>query len=388
MIELKGKYENAIIYNDFAEEGAISQIISLLNQPMAKDAHVRVMPDVHAGAGCVIGYTAKLTDKVVPNLIGVDIGCGVLAVRLSKKFDLDDIEKFTKENIPTGSRVRGEDARKFDKDFHERVLKVCRETGQDFHRVMKSLGTLGGGNHFIEIDEDNEGKFWLLAHTGSRNFGKKIAEFHQDVAKSINYRKNDIDTLKQKYTGEELRLAIEALPKTTSGLEWLEGDNFSKYLEHMMVAQEYASINRNIIIEDISAKYGYDNIVESVHNYIDLKNGIIRKGAISAQKGEKVIIPLSMKDGAIIGTGKGNEEWNFSAPHGAGRKMSRSEAKKTLSMEEFEEQMKGIKSSCIGLSTLDESPMAYKDPIEIIRHLEPSVEIVRTLKPIWNFKAT
>jgi len=383
---LSGKYGEAIIYNDYVENSACSQIINLLNEPMSKDAHVRIMSDVHAGAGCVIGYTAYLTNKVVPNLIGVDIGCGVLAVKLKKRPNLDELEELISKNIPTGFSKRQEISPLVSEKYKGELRDFCKTVGQDYDTAVYSLGTLGGGNHFMELNEDSNGDVWFVVHTGSRNLGKNTADHFQKIA-VLDDNKKKVEEIKSIFYGEEIEERIKNLPKKTKGLEYLEGDDLVDYLTAMKFAQEYASFNREIIVDLVVKKYGEGKRVESVHNYIDLGAGIVRKGAISARYGEWVVIPLNMKDGSILAVGKGNADWNFSAPHGAGRKMSRSVAKNTLSLEKFEKEMEGIYTTCVGKSTLDESPMAYKDADEILEYIKPTVDVLDRLIPIWNYKA-
>lgn len=373
MIEIKGKYNTAIVYNDTVDENAISQIIELLNSPMAEHSKIRIMPDVHAGAGCVIGYTATLTDEIIPNLIGVDIGCGVCGWNLGKiNIDYSTLDKFIRHLIPSGRNVhksiKGQHINSLLKnkihDFYNGVADICHETDQDNFRVMASIGTLGGGNHFIEIDADAEGNKWLLIHSGSRNFGLKIANYHQKIAKN-----------KHKDLGQ---------------LAYLEGQYALDYFSDMEIAQKYASLNRRVmgkIILEGMFKLNYEEPIESIHNYINFEDRAVRKGAISAHKGEQVFIPLNMRDGTILGVGKGNKEWNYSAPHGAGRLMSRTKAKEEISLDLFKEAMKDVWTSCVSKNTLDESPFAYKDAEEIIKYLEPSVKIVNQMKPVYNFKA-
>jgi RNA-splicing ligase RtcB len=420
-MEVKGKYGSAIIYTDEVENEAISQIINLLNQPMAEDAHVRIMPDCHAGAGCVIGYTAKLTGKIVPNLIGVDIGCGVLAYKLGKRSEIgekfDKLDKFIRTNIPSGRNTHG-DAPVVDSDFErveksiranhlkDEIKEICKRTNQDFNYVWSSLGTLGGGNHFIEVDKDDEDNFWLIIHSGSRNFGLKVAKYHQEVAVNsiLGISKEDFDKkvveIKATKKGKGIEVAINNLRKSlkkqgkATGLEYLEGDNAQKYLDDMKIAQYYAQVNRRLMAETIvTFFYKLDpsklEQIESVHNYISFDDHIVRKGSISAHRGEKVIIPLSMADGVIIGTGKGNMAWNFSAPHGAGRKMSRSKAKATIDLGDFQKIMKsrGIWTSSVGKDTLDEAPQAYKKAEHIIEYLKDTVDIKVHMKPVYNYKA-
>ena len=424
-MELKGKYATAIVHTDLAENSAISQIITLLNQPMSKNAHVRVMPDVHAGAGCVIGYTAKLTDKIVPNLIGVDIGCGVVSYKLGKtafigeKFD--KLDKFIKDNIPSGRNTRND---KFDFNAMEKIYnqlwrngikfslllpeveRVIKQTGQSRDYVWNSLGTLGGGNHFIEVDRDDDNNLWLTVHSGSRNFGLKVAQHHQKLAKNSShnsYTANEIEKIKDKYIGQKnrhhlIQKEINELrskkPKIPTGLESLSGEDAKSYLKDMNIAQLYASLNRAIMGYIIITKfYKLDFFqiarIESVHNYINFEDKIVRKGAISAQDSEAVVIPLNMADGVIVGYGKGNEEWNFSAPHGAGRTMSRSKAKENISLEDFKKIMKkkGVWTSTANKHTLDEAPQAYKKAEHIIQYLKDSVDIEVQMKPVYNFKS-
>lgn len=403
-MEIKGLYDTAIVYTDNIEQQAIHQIKTLMDQPMSLYSHTRIMPDVHAGAGCVIGYTAKLTDKIVPNLIGVDIGCGVLAVNLPISYErikdnLEALDLFVRNEIPSGREINKCQQSFLSSKFTSKVKEVCANTGQDFNYVINSLGSLGGGNHFIEIDKNETDDCWLLVHSGSRNFGLKIANFHQRKAKERNFKEERsqlIAELKSQYTGEELgkKIAEIKIKKPETGLEFLEGSDLEDYAFDMTVAQEFASINRKMIALKILRFFNLDfypaegNLsIESVHNYIDFDQEIIRKGAIDASKGEKVVIPLNMRDGVILGIGKGNEDWNFSAPHGSGRTMSRTEARKTLSLTKFQEEMDRVYSTSVSEQTIDEAPEAYKPSEEIIKYLEPTVEVKERLYPIWNFKA-
>jgi RNA-splicing ligase RtcB len=394
MILIEGTYGTARVYNDHVEETAVEQIKQLLNQPMTEGAHVCIMPDVHAGAGCVIGYTAHLSTKVVPSIVGVDIGCGMTALKLQDKSLLADNAAFeifdaaVAAAVPSGHHVHGAPIQnEFVRTHEEQLQEVCRRTGQEYDYVVRSLGTLGGGNHFLELDRDENGDLWFIVHTGSRNFGLRIALYHQAIAERSDKRVA-IKQLKNRYEGTELGERIAALPNKTKGLEWIEGEELAAYLRDMQLAQEYAAANRQLICDALYPLLGrIEQRVESVHNYIDLRSSIIRKGAISAQAGELMVIPLNMRDGTIIAVGKGNAEWNYSAPHGAGRLMSRTEAKNTLSVEMFEKEMEGIYSSCVGTSTIDESPMAYKNAEEILQFIEPTADIVHRMFPVWNFKA-
>lgn len=383
MFELKGKYGNAIIFADNVEDTAYSQIIKLVNHPISTGAHIRIMPDVHAGIGCVIGYTAKLTDIVIPNLIGVDIGCGVLTfcfndMKLTKK-DFLYMDKIAKENIPSGTRIRKslssqasdvcEQYLNIDfSEFLKSLRNTAKRTSQDMNYALFSLGSLGSGNHFIEI-EKTKNAVCFSVHSGSRKFGLNIANFHQKIAKKLTKPSYNIP----------------------SGMEYLKKPEVFDYIEDMKVAQTYAQINRYTIIKTIIERFTSvkeNNIIESIHNYINFDDKVVRKGAISAHKNEKLVIPLDMSKGMIIGEGLGNEEWNYSAPHGAGRKMSRKQAKKSLSLEEFKKKMKNVYSSCINRQTLDESPMAYKDSDYILKYLKETVKINEIAKPLYNFKAS
>lgn len=422
-MELQGKYGKAIVHTEEIESEAISQIISLLNQPMSDGAHVRIMPDVHSGAGCVIGYTARLTDRIVPNLIGVDIGCGVISWKLGKipqKFD--KLDKFIRKNIPSGRNINDEevDIKTMASIFHSftdmsleqfdgEVRDVCDRTGQNYNYVWRSLGSLGGGNHFIEVDKDTNGELWLTIHCGSRNFGLKVAMYHQTQAEkqtltsvTPEQMKAAIEKIKKEKQGKAIGEAITKLKKRASvrkhkrtGLEYLTGAKADQYFHDMNIAQLFAQFNRRLIGHAILTgfyKVGYKNIevIESVHNYINFKDRIVRKGSISAHEGEKVIIPLNMADGIIVGTGKGNEDWNNSAPHGAGRRMSRRKAKESLSLEQFQNTMRrnGVWTSTADKHTLDEAPGAYKPAKKIIMYLKDTVKIDSHMKPVYNYKAS
>ncbi len=380
MLKIDGKYGSAIVFADNVEEGAYAQIENLVDHPIAKDAHIRIMPDVHSGIGCVIGFTAKLGEIVVPNLIGVDIGCGVLAFRYRglklSKSDFKQMDAIIKKEIPVGTKIRSFFSsyvprvcqRYLGIDFYEfekGLRRVVKRTEQDITYVLNSLGTLGSGNHFIEIDK-SDGSVYFVVHSGSRNFGLNVANYHQKRARS---------------------LCKAPVPK---GMEYLKGSEAKEYMEDMKIAQQYAQINRYTImatiIDNLLGSEPHE-IIESVHNYISFKDRIVRKGAISAHRGEKLLIPFNMAYGTLIGVGKGNKEWNLSAPHGAGRRMSRKQAMKRLSVKEFRKQMEDVYSSCVGKKTLDESPMAYKDVDEVLRYLPETVDLLEIAKPIYNFKA-
>lgn len=422
-MEITGKYGSAIVYNEYVEQEAISQIYGLLNHPAAEDAHIRVMSDVHAGAGCVIGYTARLTSKIIPNLIGVDIGCGVNSWRIGHESDIghkfDKLDTYIRKAIPSGKTVREYSLDRdlvasilkelgdcYENEFYASLKEVSATTHQDYDYVTNSIGTLGGGNHFIEIDKDDDGYLWLTIHSGSRNFGLKIATYHQGIAKKNMFSaffEEEKQKIIHKYIGQkdrhyliekEIGAIKNRAPHIQTGLEYLEGTDADNYIHDMKIAQLFAQVNRRMMGELIIREFYKlspkdSEFVESVHNYINFEDKIVRKGAISAHTGEKVIIPLNMADGIIVGVGKGNDDWNCSAPHGAGRKMSRSKAKETIPLEKFQDTMKraGVWSSCIGKDTLDESPQAYKKASEIIDAITPTIDIKVHMMPVYNFKA-
>lgn len=364
-MELRGKYSNAKIFTDNVDETTIGQVINLCNQEFSKDSNIRIMPDCHAGAGCVIGTTMKITDKIVPNLVGVDIGCGVTVKSFKKrKMDLNELDSIIRKNIPSGFNINEKPYPRVAKWYKEELEKYNDIVPLD--RALKSIGTLGGGNHFIELNEDDE-NYYLVVHSGSRNLGKQIAEFHQ-------------------------KRATELHPECPKDLAYLdlktEYAYYTDYIKDMLFAQHYARINRFTILDTILEKLKIEEngCIESVHNYIDNDSKILRKGAVSAIKGEILIIPINMRDGSLICVGKGNEDWNCSAPHGAGRILSRGQAKSKINIEEFKKSMEGIYSTCVNNSTIDESPMAYKDIDSIVSNISDTVEIQKIIKPIYNFK--
>jgi RNA-splicing ligase RtcB len=366
MIEITGQYGTAKVFTDTAEAGAIQQIQHLLEQPFMASSKVRIMPDVHAGIGCTIGTTMTITDKVVPNLVGVDIGCGMeTALLKDKRVDLNQLDKIIHQHVPAGFNTRTL-PHHFADEIDLTALRCAKHV--DRNRAEHSIGTLGGGNHFIELGKDDADRLYMVVHSGSRNLGKQVCDYYQKLA---------ADTLKRTGKGADRVLA------------YLEGDAMADYLHDMAIVQEYADLNRKAIISIISKKAKL-KIVEqftTVHNFIDLPTMILRKGAISAQKGERVLIPMNMRDGSIIAIGKGNEGWNFSAPHGAGRIMSRTEAKGNITLTQYEKAMKDIFSSTINRSTIDEAPFAYRAMEEIIAHIGDTVEIENIIKPLYNFKA-
>lgn len=398
MIEVKGKYNTATIFTDNIEEAAYSQVLNLMNQKFAEGSKFAIMPDCHAGAGCVIGLTMKVVDKVVPNLVGVDIGCGMLVVKVDRsfKFDLEKVDRIWHEDIPSGMNWRTKKHRFADLAKIEDILAPI---GVD--KLKLSIGTLGGGNHFGEIDVDDEGNYYIVIHSGSRHLGIEVCKHYQRMA--IEYhkgkKKSDVSIIQQlKNDGRQseieavLKANKDALPSIPDELAYLEGQQLEDYLYDMKIAQEYAVWNREAMMDVLlqGLGIGKDAILEkfcTIHNYIDIDNRILRKGAISLQKDETAIIPMNMRDGSLIVLGKGNPEWNFSGPHGAGRLMSRSKAKESLSVDEFRQSMDGIFTTCVGKNTIDESPMAYKPMDEIIRNIQDTAEVVKIIKPVYNFKA-
>lgn len=387
MIEVKGKYNDAIIYSDRYDDTAYKQILDFCNLKSFSGAQICVMPDYHAGKGCVVGFTASNVRYLIPNVIGVDIGCGILAVKLNKPIkNLEKLDMFINEFIPSGFDVN----EKIQKYFPLKLFRCC-DHFHDTDRLRLSLGSLGGGNHFIEADIDNEGNQWLLVHSGSRSLGNQAANYYQslaeklqgDLKEQIKFYIKAIEPQKR----QEWLLQFKEDNRLPKGLEHLTGEFLEEYKQDMKLACEFASLNRLSIAKRILNHFNVlgVEIIESIHNYY--ADGTIRKGAISARAGEKVVIPLNMRDGCIIGEGKGNPDWNFSAPHGAGRIMSRSEAKGKIDLKDYMAAMDGIYTTSVNNSTIDEAPMAYKPAQEIIDAIEDTVKIKQIIKPIYNFKA-
>ena len=434
MITIPGKYTTAKVMIDNIEEGCISQITTFINHPAFTNP-VAIMPDCHQGKGSVIGFTMKLTNKIIPNIVGVDIGCGILSFNVgsSLPISLKELDDQIRLSIPFGMAVHSNAITNMERAFpwteatdlahrfliayqnkfqsyhhypiynNEWFLKKCEQVGGGTGRIINSLGTLGGGNHFIETGISTKGEYWITIHSGSRNFGKRICDYWQGKASSILRRektaklKEMVDDIKSKYSGVDVARQIESAKeslglnnKITTGLEYLEGDDAVNYLFDMVFAQVYAKVNREYMKNIICRILKMDSIdeIETTHNFIDFKDFIIRKGAIRSYVGERMVIPFNMRDGILICEGKSNPEWNYSAPHGAGRVMSRSVAKRSIDLDTFKQQMNNIYSTSVGTSTLDEAPEAYKDP-EIIRQaIEPTAVILDSIKPIHNMKAT
>lgn len=399
-LEVKGKYNSAIVMTDQIEEECVGQLVTLCSQEIFKDSQIRIMPDCHAGKGCVVGFTASIKDRIIPNLVGVDISCSISTYKLDvKEIDFEQLDNVIRKYVPSGMSIRSTVSKLVSDNLKAKIEKVCQEIGDEngYNRHLKSIGTLGGGNHFLELNKDKDGYLWLSVHCGSRNFGKKICDFHQDKAIKVYQDRIDakrvfaLSQIPPKERQDWIKNHIDS-DKLPPELRYLDGEDLDLYVEHMKVAEEFATVNHQVIVHEICSHMGW-NVVDSIfthHNYIEFlgnREMIIRKGAISAKKGERVIIPLNMKDGSIVGIGKGNEEWNQSAPHGAGRVLSRGKAKSVLSVEEFQDKMKDVWSSCVSESTLDESPMAYKDMNVIIDAIGETVDIVDRIIPIYNFKA-
>lgn len=379
-MDIQGKHNTAKVFTENIEEQAIIQIKELLDKEFTKDLKIRIMPDAHAGAGCVIGTTMTIKDKIVPNLVGVDIGCGVQVVKIEEKdIDFDKLDKVIRQEIPSGFNVRNT-PHPYVEHVWINKLKCLEQI--NLGRSQLSIGTLGGGNHFLEVDKNDEGELYLVVHSGSRHLGKQMADYYQKLAGStltgipIEQKKS----IKKKL--EEM-----GIPKD---LTYLEGENLEDYLFDMKIVQQYAILNRMAIIDTIVEKMGFKVIdrFESIHNYIDLDNMILRKGAVSAKFGQRLIIPINMRDGSLICVGKGNPDWNYSAPHGAGRVMGRKQAKKTLSLNDYKQTMAGIYTTSVNEDTIDEAPMAYKPIGEIEKNIQDTVEILERIYPIYNFKAS
>ena len=399
MLEIKGKVNTAICYANVIEEEAIEQIRRMCDYEFTAGSRIRIMPDVHAGAGCTIGTTMTVVDKAVPNVVGVDIGCGMYTVNLGKStLDFEKLDEAA-HYIPSGMNVwEGRQER-----FDLQELR-CYRSLRDTKRLERSLGTLGGGNHFIEVDEAADGTKYLVIHSGSRNLGKQVAELYQRLAIDLNkgketyFQQRDeiIRTLKEQGRRKEIQAALEQIywdkkeSTMPEDLCFLYGEYLADYLHDVEICQRFARRNREKMAEILLERTGITGgeAFHTIHNYIDTEEMILRKGAIAAHAGEKVLIPINMRDGSVLAVGKGNEEWNYSAPHGAGRIMSRRTAKEQLSLAEYRETMKGVYTTSVNESTLDEAPMAYKSLEDIIDVIRDSVDIIDVMKPIYNFKAS
>ncbi len=399
MFEIEGTYATAKCFATQVEDSAIEQIRTMCDTPFTEGCSVRIMPDVHAGKGCTIGTTMTIRDKVVPNVVGVDIGCGMYTVDLGK--DELDLAQFDEacHAVPSGFKVWDGRRKRYDL-----TQLACFRELKDTVRIERSIGTLGGGNHFIEVDRAADGTNYLVIHSGSRNLGTQVASFYQSLAVDMHsgmreyYEERDriIAQMKAEGRRKEIQGVLRKLKKERRKLDapadlcWLEGSQLDDYLHDVALCQEYARLSRETMAEVIAEMTGLEmgESFHTIHNYIDTDELILRKGAIAAHKGELVLIPLNMRDGSVLARGLGNEDWNFSAPHGAGRVLSRTAAKAELSLEDYRRQMQGVYTTCVTESTLDEAPGAYKSREDIIGPIADSVDIVDELKPIYNFKAT
>ena len=394
---------NLKIFTDNISDEAKEEIDLLLEQEAFKKSKVRIMPDVHAGKGCVIGFTGALGNKVIPSIVGVDIGCGIFCANLGNiDIDLKKLDDFIKENIPSGMNVNKNKVADFDL-----TQLYCYKKLKHHQWIENSVGSLGGGNHFIEIDIATDKEKYLVIHSGSRNLGAQVANYYQDLANQIcnhdllNYqsqRDTVLKTYKELGKAKEIQTTLKNLKKEFQKsknkipyeLAYLEGKERDAYLHDMRLCQEFAILNRFTIAKTIADYMGFDinNYFESVHNYISFEDNIVRKGAIRAQKGERVIIPINMRDGCLLGLGKGNQDWNNSAPHGAGRVMSRAKAMQTVDLEKYKKTMQNVYTTSVTESTKDEAPFVYKSLEEIKEHITPTVEVTKIINPIYNFKAS
>lgn len=399
MKQLQGKYTNAVVFTDLVEQEALEQIKLLCDQPIAAGSRVRIMPDVHAGSGCTIGTTMTIGNKIIPSLVGVDIGCGMLTVGIGKQaLPLEELDKLIYRCIPSGQSVR-----KSPHPLMERLDLNQLRCGKfvNLERAALSLGTLGGGNHFIEADVDEDGNQYLVVHSGSRNLGVQVANYYKKAGfeqmqmEGVQTSQDLVTELKAQGRYQEIASALQSFRVEKKELDipmslaYVSGQMFEDYIHDMAIVQRFSQLNRQAMMDTMLTEQGLTETerFETIHNYIDMESMILRKGAVSAKLGERLLIPINMRDGSLICTGKGNPEWNYSAPHGAGRLMSRSKAKETLNMAEFTQSMEGIYTTSVHESTIDEAPMAYKPMEAIVSNIHPTVEINSVIRPIYNFKA-
>ena len=398
MIELQGKYNTAKCFTNHLEEAAARQILSVCDQPAFAGCKLRIMPDVHAGMGCTIGTTMTIRDKIVPGMVGVDIGCGMETVKLvEKEIDFAALDALIRTKIPSGRDVRQlHHPLNYEIDLNE--LRCSPYV--NLARARLSLGTLGGGNHFIEVDRNDEGELYLVVHSGSRHLGLEVCNYYQDQGRFAMWggARYQLDQKIAEYKAagrqKEIQSMLNEMKKeheisVPKALAWVEGRLFDDYIHDMRIIQRFAVLNRKAMTDVILTGLGLTRVEEftTIHNYIDTDSMILRKGSVSAKAGEKLLIPINMRDGSLICVGKGNEDWNCSAPHGAGRLMSRKQAVATLSMDEYRSEMAGIYTTCVVEDTIDESPMAYKSLDEIVSQIGPTADIVERIRPVYNFKA-
>ena len=398
MIEVKGKYNEAKIFTDVVDNASVSQVIELCNQEFAAGSRIRLMPDIHAGMGCTVGTTMTITDKVVPNLVGVDIGCGMEIIRIRESYiEPQKLDKLIYEKIPSGFAIHSKPHRYLGEvDLDE----LCCIKHIDLPRAEKSIGTLRGGNHFIEADKNDEGNIYIVVHSGSRRLGLEVAKYYQEEGYKVLNHSDEasiqqmIAEMKKAGRQKDIQKEIKRLKNVKQisiprDMAYVTGELFDRYIHDMKIVQEYAALNRQAMIDEIvkGMKFHVEEQFTTIHNYIDTDNMILRKGSVSAQKGERLLIPINMRDGSLICEGKGNEDWNFSAPHGAGRLMSRADAKQSFTVSEYKKQMEGIYTTSANKTTLDECPMAYKGMKDILDNIGPTADVLKIIRPIYNFKA-
>ena len=398
MVEVSGQYNTAKIFTDVVDQASIAQVIALCNQEFVQGSRIRLMPDVHAGAGCTVGTTMTITDKVVPNLVGVDIGCGMETVRLREDhLEMQQLDKVIRKTIPSGFEIRDK-AHRYASQINLEELRCARHA--DLLRAEKSVGTLGGGNHFIEVDRDDQGQLYLVVHSGSRHLGLQVANFYQNAGYQRLNRSDPqseqalIAELKAQGKEKSIQKELKKLRNTKrtaipKPLAYVSGALFDDYLHDMELVQKFAALNRQAMVDEIlkGMKLHAEEQFTTIHNYIDTGEMVLRKGAVSAKAGERLLIPMNMRDGSLICTGLGNEDWNHSAPHGAGRLMSRAQAKQSFTVSAFQKEMAGIYTTSVSSATLDECPMAYKPMEAIVDNIAPTVKIERVIHPVYNFKA-
>ena len=398
MIEVRGKYNEAKIFTDVVDNASVSQVIELCNQEFAAGSRIRLMPDIHAGAGCTVGTTMTVRDKIVPNLVGVDIGCGMEIIRIREEYiEPQKLDKLIYEKIPSGFSIRSKPHRFLDMVDLD---ALCCIDHINRPRAEKSMGTLGGGNHFIEADKDDEGHIYIVVHSGSRHLGLEVAKYYQEEGYKVLNHSDDaslqqvIAEMKRAGKQKDIEKTVKKLKNVKQTavpreLAYVTGELFERYIHDMKIVQQYAALNRQAMIDEIvkGMKFHAEEQFITIHNYIDTDNMILRKGAVSAQKGEKLLIPINMRDGSLMCEGKGNEDWNCSAPHGAGRLMSRAAAKQSFTVSEFKKQMAGVYTTSVNKGTLDECPMAYKGMQDILDNIGPTAEVLKIIRPIYNFKA-
>ena len=398
MIEIRGKYNEAKIFADVVDSASIAQVQELCNQEFTAGSRIRLMPDIHAGAGCTIGTTMTIADKAVPNLVGVDIGCGMETVRIREgRLELQKLDKLIQEKIPSGFAIR-DSAHPYLSQID--LSELCCARHVDLLRAERSIGTLGGGNHFLEVDRDDDGNLYLVVHSGSRHLGVEVASHYQQAGYKALNRADDasvealVARMKAEGREKEIPKEIKRLKnarqtRIPKALAYVSGDLFAQYIHDMRIVQRFAMLNRQAMVDVIvkGMKLHVEEQFSTIHNYIDTDARILRKGAVSAKAGERLLIPINMRDGSLLCVGKGNADWNFSAPHGAGRLMSRADARQSFTVSAFKKQMAGVYTTSVSKATLDECPMAYKGMEDILNQIGPTADVEKILRPIYNFKA-